>query len=115
MEEYKMYEEEQAALGGVDVGCPVLIHGTVGVEAAVSISPHVEAGPLSLECEGAPQLGPLPVGAAAVGGCTFTVHQIFSVRIPLKISASAQVKLGKTACEAPLGSEIPGFGPGEQS
>jgi hypothetical protein len=100
MEKYAKEEYEQGALGHLyEMSCPAVINGLVGVEAEVSISPHVEAGPTQLQCIGSAKLGPAPGASAYEGKCSFTVHQLVRLRIPLTISAVALAKPGKAVCD----------------
>jgi hypothetical protein len=100
MEKYAKEDYEARALGQLyEMSCPTAVNGLVGVEAEISISPLVEAGPAELQCIGSAKLGPAPGASAYNGKCTFTVHQVVRLRIPLTIGAVAHAKPGKTVCE----------------
>ncbi|HSN97955.1 MAG TPA: hypothetical protein VLS89_06640, partial [Candidatus Nanopelagicales bacterium] len=103
MDKDSKYEQDGGKVVGTmyEMNCPTVIHGIVGVEALVSISPQVEAGTPKLQCVGEPKFGRVPGAAAAPGKCSFIVHQQFSLKIPLTISAVAQAKPGNTLCEVP--------------
>jgi hypothetical protein len=87
-----------------ETSCPALINGLVGVEAQVSISPQVQTGPATLQCVGVPKFGPMPGATVAAGKCSFIVHQLFSLRIPITLSAMAQATPRHTLCEVPEGA-----------
>jgi hypothetical protein len=78
--------------------CPVTVNGTVCVEAVVTITPHVEAGPVRLLC-GPPQIGPCRGAPSPTGKCCITIHQMLAVEVPVIFSAATEVKPGNVVCE----------------
>jgi hypothetical protein len=97
----KALQENQAA-------CPAVVHETICVQAAVTITPAVTAHAAESVCVGDPFFGVCPGTPSPSNKCSFMVSQNVCVQIPLTFSAHAAAGPTKIICGTPLAGPCPG-------
>ena len=97
-------------------GCVALVHEELCVDADVSITPIVEAGPpvtrclemlRSGECEHEQPWRRGDCEHRRSGHCCFTVRQTICVTVPLIFGARAEANVAAVSCETPKPGPCP--------
>jgi hypothetical protein len=90
--------------------CETVVNETVCIQADVTITPDVKAGPVQSFCVDNPMIGACPGMKSPTGTCTFQVSQKICVQIPITFAATATAVPGGIVCGTPDIGECPSPG-----